>query len=69
MKGRVKSFSPKDGYGFITADGIDYFIHSKDWPYRMPPVAGLEVEFVPKRTDKGYRATNVKRKGEAHGSN
>lgn len=61
MKGNVKSFSPRNGYGFITAGGIDYFIHAKDWQYRLPPTAGLRVEFVPERTDKGMKATQIRR--------
>ena len=62
MTGKVKSFSPKDGYGFITADDTDYFIHSKDWEYRLPPTEGLEVEFIPKKTSKGLRATKIRRR-------
>lgn len=61
MIGEVKSYSVKDGYGFITADGQDYFICHKDWEYRLPPTPGLRVEFIPKRTDKGLRAMQIRK--------
>lgn len=61
MIGEVKSYSIRNGYGFVVADGQDYFISHKEWLYRLPPTPGLKVEFVPKRTDKGMRATAVKR--------
>ena len=66
MQGRVKSYSVRSGYGFITADGQDYFLCHTEWEYRLPPIPGLKVEFVPKTTDKGLRAYGV-RKGEANG--
>lgn len=61
MRGEVKSYSVRNGYGFIAAGGQDYFISHKEWEYRIPPAPGLRVEFVPKKTDKGLRATAVKR--------
>jgi cold shock CspA family protein len=61
MTGTVKSYSPQNGYGFITADDADYFVHAIDWEYRLPPTPGLTVEFVPKNTDKGLRATKIRR--------
>lgn len=31
MKGKVKWYNPKVGYGFITTeDGVDYFVHQSD---------------------------------------
>lgn len=65
MTGRVKSYNPQKGYGFVTSDGQDYFIHAKDWEYRLPPTEGLKISFVPRQTDKGLRATQIRRKGEA----
>jgi len=61
MTGEVKSYSVRNGYGFIVADGQDYFISHKEWEYRLPPTPGLRVEFVPKQTDKGLRAFAIKR--------
>ena len=61
MTGRVKSFTPRH-YGFITADGKDYRFTYKDWPLRIPPIKGVNVEFDAEKTDKGLRATNIRKK-------
>lgn len=61
MRGRIKSYSARNGYGFITADGQDFFLLHKEWEYRLPPTPGMMVDFVPKQTDKGLRATSVRK--------
>jgi cold shock CspA family protein len=61
MEGRVKSFTPRH-YGFITKDGKDYLFSYKDWTLRLPPVKGFWVEFDPEYTEKGLKATNIRKK-------
>jgi len=63
MRGRVKWFSSKKGYGFITAQGKDYFVHFsaiKSDGYRTLK-DGEEVEFEAVKSDKGEQAANVVR--------
>lgn len=61
MTGAVKSYNPSTRYGFIKADGIDYRFHIKDWNLRLPPAEGLRVEFMELNTEKGWRATEIRR--------
>ena len=61
MKGEVKSYSIKNGYGFITKDEKDYRFKTKDWKERLAPVPGIRVEFDPVATDRGLRATNIRK--------
>ena len=59
MKGRITSYSPKHGYGFIN-DNI--YFHVKNWTLRMPPVVGMTVNYEIEETAKGERAINVRNK-------
>lgn len=61
MKGRIKSFSPKHGYGFIMADnGNEYFFHVLQWQGHEQPQPGMMVLFTTIETRKGTRAKNVR---------
>lgn len=62
-RGTVKRFGAKNGYGFIEDDktGEILFFHKSNWGLRLPPVAGLIVEYVPLKTEKGMRATEITR--------
>ena len=64
MKGTVKWFNEKKGYGFITgADGKDLFVHYseiKGEGYKTL-AEGQAVEFEVKSGPKGPAATNVKK--------
>ena len=62
MTGKVKSFSPKHGYGFILGDLDEiFFFHAKEWKHSLKPFPGEKVEFEPIITSKGSRATNIRR--------
>ena len=62
MKGTVKSFSPQHGYGFLIGDMDEiFFFHAKEWKAINKPMRGMSVEFEPIITEKGSRATNIRR--------
>ena len=59
--GIVKWFDPKKGYGFISADNKDYFVH-----YRSIAgtgfknlLEGQKVSFDVRSTERGFAADNV----------
>jgi CspA family cold shock protein len=61
-KGRVKWFSDKKGFGFITSeDGKDVFVHHTGikGEGRKTLKEGAEVEFDIKQGPKGDQAVNV----------
>ena len=63
-KGKVKWFSSKKGYGFITSDeGNDVFVHFKEIqdPGFKTLEEGQDVEFEISTGPKGDHATNVTR--------
>jgi len=59
--GKVKTFNPKTGYGFILADdGRDAFVHAVDIEnYGQYLKSGHRVEFEIGRVPKGWQAYNV----------
>ena len=64
MKGKVKWFNAKKGYGFITKeDGEDVFVHYSGIAMDGFKVLeeGEEVEFDIQDGDKGKQAVNVKK--------
>ena len=64
MRGTVKWFSEKKGYGFITAeDGKDVFVHFSaiDSEGFRTLDEGQEVEFEVTSGPKGLQASKVKR--------
>lgn len=61
MFGKVESYNPKKGFGFILGDdGLRYFV-----PYCNVKTAsgslgaGYQVEFTGGRNERGYIASNV----------
>ena len=64
LKGKVKWFNDKKGYGFITGeDNNDYFLHFSAIQMEGYKVLneGDAVEFNTEQTEKGVKAINVKK--------
>jgi CspA family cold shock protein len=63
VKGKVKWFNAKKGYGFIAAEsGEDVFVHFSEIQQQSGYKAldeGQEVEFEMVNDDKGLKAKNV----------
>lgn len=62
MKGIVKWYNVRQGYGFIKGeDGVDVFIHKSELPFWTIFLnSGDKVEYIAGKTRKGLIATNVK---------
>jgi len=62
MKGTVKFFNHKKGFGFITGeDGKDYFVHQTALGEGVSLDDNDSVEFDTEQGDKGPKAANVKK--------
>lgn len=61
MTGVVKSYSAKNGYGFVISDDVEYFFRYTDIQGKKYPCCtkGEKVSFFPVNGDKGLRATRV----------
>ncbi len=61
LKGKVKFYNIEKGFGFIAGeDNKDYFVHHSQLVNNFIPRDNDEVEFEPKKAEKGLQATEVK---------
>lgn len=57
MKGNIKFFKTKDGYGFIIGEDMeDYFFSTKDIVNFAKVKINDKVQFTPSRNTKGLKA-------------
>ncbi|HEX17417.1 MAG: cold-shock protein [Thermoplasmata archaeon] len=62
MKGVVKWYNPRKGYGFIRGeDGKDVFLHRTEIPFGTFLKEGDEVEYEVENAPKGPKAIHVKK--------
>ena len=62
MKGTVKWYNARKGYGFIQSDdNQEVFVHRTDIPVELSLNDGDSVEFEIEKTDRGPKAKNVKK--------
>ena len=62
MKGTVKWYNAMKGFGFLTGDdGNETFVHRSSVPAEMNLSEGDSVEYQIEDSDRGTRATNLKK--------
>ncbi len=61
MKGTVKWYNPRKGFGFIQGeDGKDVFVHSTVLPMGTDISENDQVEYKVEDSERGQRATKIK---------
>jgi len=62
MKGKIKWYNPRKGYGFISGeDGNDVFVHKNDIPEGTYLNDEDAVEYEIETTDRGPKAIKVQK--------
>ena len=60
MKGKVKFYNEKKGFGFITGENeLDYFFHYTNILNNAQVTKDDKVTFNEEQTDKGLQAKNI----------
>lgn len=72
LHGSIKFFNPKKGFGFITANDVDYFVHvnviKNNGFTDADMTADQPVEFSIERTERGTRVAHIHSVGKKHGT-
>ena len=58
-QGIIKWFSEEKGYGFITSDDKEYFVHASSVKERVTLIQGQHVQFTLKPGSRGEQANDV----------
>jgi cold shock protein len=62
MKGTIKWYNTRKGYGFILGeDGKEIFLHRTAVPAELSLNEGDKVEYEIEQSDRGPKAANVKK--------
>ncbi len=62
MKGKIKWYNSRKGYGFIIGeDGKDVFVHQSDIPTGVNLNEEDSVEYEIEDSDRGPKAKNIKK--------
>jgi CspA family cold shock protein len=62
MKGKVKWYNARKGFGFIEGeDEKDVFVHNTALPIGVYLDEGDQVEFEIEKSDRGPKAVNIKK--------
>jgi len=59
VEGKIKFYNEKKGFGFITCDEGDIFLHVTKLKDKVVPKENDKVTFDIIETDRGQQATNV----------
>lgn len=62
MKGTIKWYNTRKGYGFIEGeDGKDIFVHKTSLPEGVFVNEGDKVEYETEDSERGLKAVNIKK--------